>query len=282
LAAYLKNPKSYLQKTQTADIEKVTVKGTNKYQTYSAALLALLILMGFGYFTLFSSKEKGQLQDVNSLRDSLKTNLENNTSFNASEISSERQLQRKPLPSEMDRDLFKSPGIKKEGLERNEIITSENVIADSLKLYAANVGFLKLKCTPWAYVFIDADSVGMTPLRDSLELGVGQHHVVFKNPDFPEHETTVEIENDAVLSYQFSMWALVGKLNLEISPWAEVFIDGKYRDTIPPQERPLIILPGDHTLALKHPDLGDFETTFEISVEENLNLRFNLRSLLSK
>ncbi|MCH7755946.1 serine/threonine protein kinase [candidate division KSB1 bacterium] len=283
LASYLRNPKSYSPKALNLDTEKVRIKRTINYRTYSAAFLALLILMGFGYFTLFSNKEKGQLQDVNSLKtDSLKTSLENNASFNASEILSDRQLQREPDPSEMDRDLIKPPGIEKESLERSEIITSENIISDSLKMYEANVGFLKLKCTPWAYVFIDADSIGMTPLRDSLELEVGQHQVVFKNPDFPEHETTVEIENDAVLSYQFSMWALVGKLNLEISPWAEVFIDGKYRDTIPPQERPLIILPGDHTLTLKHPDLGDFETTFEISVEENLNLRFNLRSLLLK
>lgn len=280
LASYLKDPKSYLPKTLNLGTEKVTIKGTTHYRTYSATFLAILILMGFGYFTIFSSKENGESQNANFIQgDSLKTNFENNASFNVSEVSSAPQLERNVQVSETDKE---TPGIEEEGLAGSDLIPSGSLIADSLKTYEANIGFLKLKCAPWAYIYIDADSIGMTPLKDSLGLTVGKHKIVFKNPDFPDHETTVEIENDAVLSYRFSMWSLVGKLNLEISPWAEVFIDGEYRDTIPPQERPLIIQPGDHTLALKHPDLGNFETTFEISAKENLNLRFNLRSLLSK
>lgn len=283
LASYLKDPKSYSPKALNLDTEKVTIKGTTNYRTYSAGFLALLVLIGFGYFTLFPSKKSGESLKDNFIKtDSLKTGFRNNVNFNEPETTSDRQLEKKTLlPKKTDTGEFETQKTELKNFASNNLTTYENLFVDSIKV-VNKVGFLKLKCTPWAYIFIDADSIGMTPLKNSLELTVGKHKIVFKNPDFPDHETTVEIENDAVLSYRFSMWSLVGTLNLEISPWAEVFIDGEYRDTIPPQERPLIIQPGGHILALKHPDLGNFETTFTILAEEKLNLRFNLRSLLSK
>ncbi|RMF56804.1 MAG: PEGA domain-containing protein, partial [Calditrichaeota bacterium] len=142
-------------------------------------------------------------------------------------------------------------------------------------------GFLQVSCAPWAVVFIDDDSVGVTPLPDSLRFAPGEHNLVLRNPDFPEYATTVEIKSAEVHRVVFSFWETVGLLELDISPWAVVYVDGARRDTIPPQKHPLIVTPGKHQLSLENPDLGVWETELEVVAGETKHLRFNLRNLLT-
>lgn len=143
-------------------------------------------------------------------------------------------------------------------------------------------GFLNLQCTPWAIVYINGDSLGPTPLNQPLELNTGYHQLRLVNPEFPDYETRVKIADGQTNMFEVSFWDHVGQLHLEISPWAVVFVDGDSVDTIPPQQRPVILEPGAHQLMLKHPVLGEWRTEFSISAGENLNLKFNLRNLLDR
>ena len=68
---------------------------------------------------------------------------------------------------------------------------------------------------------------------------------------------------------------LVGMLTVEAIPWAEVYVNGEYRDETP-LERPLVVAPGTHTLTLKHPTLGTLEAPFTIVAEESKTLKYNL------
>ncbi len=83
-------------------------------------------------------------------------------------------------------------------------------------------------------------------------------------------------------SLRISLWDLVGRLSIQVSPWAVVVIDGVVRDTLSPQEHLLIVAPGKHRLALRHPELGVYDTTFTIARREEKALRFNLNKLLAK
>lgn len=142
-------------------------------------------------------------------------------------------------------------------------------------------GRLKIICIPWAAVFVDDDSIGTTPLEEIIELPEGKHVIGFRNPDFPDFEQTIGIIADSLNLLELSMWSLVGSLNIEVSPWAEVYIDDEYRDTVPPQERPIILKPGQHKLTLKHPALGNWETEINAKAGQALELQFNLKTLLS-
>lgn len=275
LASYIKDPKSYSPKTFKTVSEKVERRFN--YRAYSSVSFAIVLVSLLGYYTLFSSKKNENPANSNFIK--AKPSLPEETSLNNSVPVEDVLVPRN------DRISPQNQAGKAENSVLTEAVITDRFVGDSLKLQNAKanpVGYLTLKCTPWAYVFVDGDSIGMTPLRDSLQLAGGFHEILFRNPDFPEHKTTIEIQNDDLLSYEFSLWSLVGKLNLEISPWAEVFINGEYRDTIPPQERPLLLKPGEHKLTLKHPVLGNWETTIKIRAEQNLNLQFNLKSLLSK
>lgn len=142
-------------------------------------------------------------------------------------------------------------------------------------------GYLHLKCTPWATVYIDGDSLGATPLNQPVRLAAGYHELRLVNPQFPDYQTRVRIQGDQATELEVSFWDRVGQLHLEVSPWAVVFVNGDSVDTVPPQERPFILKPGEHTLTLQHPVLGEWQTEFVISAGEKLDLKFNLRNLLT-
>jgi serine/threonine-protein kinase len=142
-------------------------------------------------------------------------------------------------------------------------------------------GYLNIICTPWAAVLINGDSLTTTPLRSPIKLPPGRHELILRNPEFPEFKQMIEL-HDENTTIEISLWSLVGTLKLEVSPWAEVYVDGEYKDTVPPQKRPLILSPGQHVLALKHPQLGSWETVLDISAGKNLEMKFNLQTLLSK
>jgi serine/threonine-protein kinase len=138
-------------------------------------------------------------------------------------------------------------------------------------------GTLVVVAEPWAEVRVDGEVVGTTPLG-MLTLPVGQHVVSFANPEFPSHEVEVEVESGEEARLAVSLWDLVGRVTVEASPWAEVFVDGVYWDTVPPQARPLILRPGSHRLVFRHPALDTHELTLRIAAGESRTLRINLNA----
>ncbi len=153
--------------------------------------------------------------------------------------------------------------------------------ADSGAAVAAEpggTGTLLVDAQPWADVFVDGDSVGRTPLRQPLPAAA--YRVTLKNPLFPTHTRRVEIGAGEDRPVNVSLWSLVGRFSLQVSPWADVLVDGAFWDTVPPQRHPLILRPGPHTLRLRHPALGTWDTTFTVRAGEERLLRFNLNALL--
>lgn len=136
-------------------------------------------------------------------------------------------------------------------------------------------GTLVVAAEPWARVRIEGRDVGTTPLG-ALSLPAGRHRVTFENPDFPVHTVEVAVEGGEEVRLAVSLWDLVGRVTLVVSPWAEVAVDGTYWDTVPPQERPLVLSPGIHRLTFTHPSLGGYETSLRIAAGESRTLRVNL------
>ncbi len=139
-------------------------------------------------------------------------------------------------------------------------------------------GTLLVDVQPWADVYVDGDPVGRTPMTP-LTFAAGTHRIALKHPQFPEYADEVTVRAGEEVAVRISLWDLVGRLSVEVSPWAVVVIDGVVRDTIP-LEHPLIVEPGLRRLSLRHPDLGVFDTTFTIARGEAKTLRFRLRELI--
>ncbi|MEP0548951.1 MAG: protein kinase [Rhodothermales bacterium] len=136
-------------------------------------------------------------------------------------------------------------------------------------------GTLRVAAEPWARVRIDGELRGTTPLA-ALTLPAGTHTVTFENPEFPTHTVRVEVGAGEEERLAVSLWQLVGRVELVVSPWAEVAVDGRVWDTVPPQQRPLILTPGEHRLTFTHPALGTREISLRIAAGESRTLRVNL------
>ncbi len=130
-------------------------------------------------------------------------------------------------------------------------------------------GTVLVDALPWAAVFLKGDSLGVTPLP--IVISPGTHKITLKNPDFPTTETLIDVVPGRQTSTKISLWLLVGTVEVEVFPYAKVFIDGEFRDETP-LDRPLIVKPGLHEIRLEHPTLGTLEETFEVAAGERNKL----------
>jgi hypothetical protein len=62
---------------------------------------------------------------------------------------------------------------------------------------AVPAGRISVNAIPWAEVWIDSRRIGETPMAN-LEIPIGEHEVVFRNPDLGERRQNVVVRADAV------------------------------------------------------------------------------------
>ncbi len=74
---------------------------------------------------------------------------------------------------------------------------------DTFKLYKElqiAYGFVKILIKPWAEVFIDGTSVGITPIGKPVKLSIGKHEILLKNPRYGIWKDEIEIKENDTLS----------------------------------------------------------------------------------
>ncbi len=128
---------------------------------------------------------------------------------------------------------------------------------------------------PWAYVFIDGDSLGMTSDMEPVFLTAGSHTLTFVNPRLPRLEFSVQITPDTPDTLRFDLLPQLGQLQLSINPWAYVYVDGREIENFS-SRTPIVLLPGEHSIRLIHPTLGSVEKRITLKAGELQRLSINL------
>jgi hypothetical protein len=90
------------------------------------------------------------------------------------------------------------------------------------------------------------------------------------------YTTVVLVEPGETARASVSLWSLVARVTLDVTPWAEVWVDGRRWDTVPPQSRPLALAPGAHTLRFEHPTLGRREATLRVAAGEQRTVQVRM------
>ena len=139
------------------------------------------------------------------------------------------------------------------------------------------LGQVNIEVSPWAVVYFDGDSVGTTPLPP-ITARPGTYQIELKNPDFPDFKTLVDVLPGRETPIEISLWTFVGRLEVEVYPYAKVYINDVLIDETP-LDGPITVEPGSHLLTLEHPTLGVFESTFSIAAGESRTLQFNLNEM---
>ncbi|MBX2821189.1 MAG: protein kinase [Rhodothermaceae bacterium] len=137
-------------------------------------------------------------------------------------------------------------------------------------------GQLLIESDPEAFVFFQGDSLGVTPLP--ILTNPGTYTISLKAPAFPAFETIVDVVPDREIPVKVSLWILVGRLNLEVIPAAEVYIDDELREESL-TKKSLPVLPGTRRLKVVHPELGTFESDIDIDAGDQKTVRFDLANM---
>ena len=113
---------------------------------------------------------------------------------------------------------------------------------------------LRITVTPWADVAIDGRSLGTTPLATEPAVAPGRHVITLRNPYYPEVSRTVTL-NQPACTLAFNLDHEVAEVDIRVTPWAIVAIDGRVVDTTP-MDKPVPVALGSHEIMLTHPELG--------------------------
>lgn len=141
---------------------------------------------------------------------------------------------------------------------------------------APQPGGVYVSCTPWADIFINGEKRETTPLLKALELPAGRYNLELRNPNFESFRRELLISAGKIDSISVKLLPRAGFLELQVTPWARVYIDGRYLETTP-LSKPLTLTAGMHRLRLSNPNFPDYIDSLQVAPGETLRKQISLQ-----
>jgi hypothetical protein len=135
-------------------------------------------------------------------------------------------------------------------------------------------GKLMVLCQPWADIYIDSVKAETTPLSSHITLKAGMHRLVLKNPGFPPYAQQINIKGNDTLLINISFKNLIGYFRCDISPWGDLYIDGRKVGQTPLKD-PVPLMPGRHSLIMKNPNYADKHDEIVIHKGETYHYKYS-------
>lgn len=157
-----------------------------------------------------------------------------------------------------------------------------DLMAEMPEEVPVSTGYLLVKCFPWAEVYIDGQKRDTTPLQAPLALPAGNHLLELMNPRRPDlsaYRREIFLQpgkTDTIVVNLKARAAGSGYLQLHVTPWAEVYLNGQYRENTP-LPAPLMLPSGTYELKLVHPNYPAWRDSIQIRADETLVKRIALR-----
>ncbi|HEX9975230.1 MAG TPA: serine/threonine-protein kinase [bacterium] len=155
---------------------------------------------------------------------------------------------------------------------------TDHAISDTLKIPTITdmmQDTLIISSDPKAVVFVNNDSLGVTPVQFYFSATNKQFDVEFRTPGFPVIKKAIAATGQAVQKFHINLWQEVAFLDLQIIPWGEIWIDGDSIDVSPLNR--LIVLPhGNHRLMVRNPTLKSVTLPFSVAIGETLKKTIEL------
>ncbi|MDZ7360338.1 MAG: serine/threonine protein kinase [candidate division KSB1 bacterium] len=132
-----------------------------------------------------------------------------------------------------------------------------------------------VRSVPWAYLFVNGDSIGLAPRPQPLRLAETTHEFAFKKPGFPTILYAVTIDSATADTLSFSLLEKVAQLEIRVNPWAEIELNGERRESSLEASK-FFLLPGDYRVTLSHPQLGVKSEVISLRAGETRRLEVNM------
>jgi len=146
--------------------------------------------------------------------------------------------------------------------------SSQDSIIDKIPVKSA---FLTLIVLPWAYVVIDGEEVGVTPLG-TLELEAGDHELTFRHDGYPQFSKSINLKADDHDTVRINMSAEAIQLNITAIPWGYLWIDDDSIGLLPRDEA-IWTLPGKHQIVVKHPKYKSLMDSLNFEIGKKFEIR---------
>ena len=108
-----------------------------------------------------------------------------------------------------------------------------------------------------------------------MKVESGRHTVTFNNPTFAPIVRTIDVRSNAETAVEGDFLESAGYIALQVSPWAEVYIDDQYRD-VTPVNKPFVLSAGIRKIRFHHPQFNDIVKEVSIKSHDTLRLTVNL------
>ena len=128
---------------------------------------------------------------------------------------------------------------------------------------------------PWAKIYINGEYRETTPLKKPLQLEAGKYELKLENPNFKSVNQEIIVQAGIIDSANFNLEPLFGFLELQVIPWAEVYINGVYQETTP-LSKPLSLPTGKHELKLVNPNFSTWTDSIEINAGQTYSKQISL------
>jgi len=247
LIKYLHNPEEYTETSiETASpVQELKKKGSYLKFAYVPFIAICAILMLIYFFKPFSR--------IQNIEEPLQPN-------NRTDVSSS------PLVSIVDSTTNSAASASEDNFKtQSELIVPKNeaavndTLSPDIKKASENSKTLKtlqvfITTDPRALVFVNGDSVGISPVQYEITVVPNKLLLVLKSPGLPAINKEIIINDVSDTKQHVSLWHEVGYLKISVNPWGEIRIDGDSID-VTPLLHPLILAPGSRLLEIYHPKL---------------------------
>ncbi len=154
----------------------------------------------------------------------------------------------------------------------NKPLEKTTLTAQADRAESKTPGYAFIDVQPWAKVIIDSASYGMTPIENRITLSSGRHVLKLINPQFGEIKDTIDIKSGETIHYKFNFNKMFGRLQLQVRPWADIYLNGRHYGATPISQ-PLLLKPGTYRLRLVNPGYTVWEKTITINADETLTVQ---------
>ncbi|MGD9898785.1 MAG: serine/threonine protein kinase [Calditrichaceae bacterium] len=173
-----------------------------------------------------------------------------------------------PQPAFTDSVLFaenSGPALNEIELKPDEIISTKKVKSvskeknlpsktdyepdQSIKIIEPTT--LLINTWPWAKVYIDYREIDVTPMSEPIKFNPGKYLVSLQHPLYPSWSDSITVKKGINNLFIFNLDSLFIRLDLQINPWGEVYIDGQYRGTSPLAD-PIYLTRENHSVTIKN------------------------------
>ncbi len=260
---YLEAPEQY----QTAGLivraqpTPATKAGTAKRGWAYAAGFAGILLLSMSWLYWRAQRETGKINQP-PLASLQEQKVKADSSFNGQSFDAARRAEERKAPT----------------ISAANPVVKTSAMPESTAVFIPPTPVVRtilMRSNPWAYFFLNGDSLGMTPLTVTMNPATPPQQLALRNPQFPRVEIALRLETQTSDTITFSLWEQVAQLELQITPWAEVYINDEKR-ALAEGEKSLLLLPGRYNLRFVHAQLGEKTETIALRAGEVRRLAVNM------